>query len=166
MNDAPSLDPATLPLRDIHLPDGVGWWPPAPGWWAVVATALVVAALAWWWQRRYRALRANRAALQMLDAAAAQAYAQPLLAVQTVSVALRRFVMTTAAEAGPAAALTDDAWLALLDSRWEQDGFRHGAGKILSAAPYMPAERVEQSAATALVELARQWLDAQRPAGV
>ncbi len=23
----------TLPLRDVHLPEPVGWWPPALGWW-------------------------------------------------------------------------------------------------------------------------------------
>ena len=23
----------SLPLRDIHLPEAVSWWPPAIGWW-------------------------------------------------------------------------------------------------------------------------------------
>ena len=37
-----------LPLRDIHLPEPVSWWPPAPGWWlllilsAVIITGIVV----------------------------------------------------------------------------------------------------------------------------
>jgi hypothetical protein len=33
----PTFDPASLPLRDIHLPPPVGWWPPAPGWWLLAA---------------------------------------------------------------------------------------------------------------------------------
>jgi len=165
LNDPP-VDPAALPLRDIHLPEVVGWWPPAPGWWLVVGILLFAMGFAWWWQRRYRARRANRAAMRLLDDAAAQAASQPLLAVQAVSVALRRFVMTTGEQAEAAAALTDDAWLAFLDSRWDQDAFSRGAGRILVAAPYMPAERVERGAVEALLELARQWLNAQRPAGV
>ncbi|HVS24646.1 MAG TPA: DUF4381 family protein, partial [Gammaproteobacteria bacterium] len=26
-----------LPLRDIHLPGLISWWPPAPGWWIAAA---------------------------------------------------------------------------------------------------------------------------------
>lgn len=29
-------------LRDIHLPDPIGWWPPAPGWWIVAILAITL----------------------------------------------------------------------------------------------------------------------------
>jgi len=56
------MSPAELPLRDIHLPEPVGWWPPAPGWWALLALALAGAA-AWGWLAWRRRTRVRRAAL-------------------------------------------------------------------------------------------------------
>ena len=48
-------NPALAQLKDIHLPQAVHWWPPAPGWWLV---ALLVLALTIWLSRyllaRYR----------------------------------------------------------------------------------------------------------------
>jgi hypothetical protein len=32
-------------LRDIHVPDAPGWWPPAPGWWLLAI--LLLAAVVW-----------------------------------------------------------------------------------------------------------------------
>ena len=42
------MDENALPLRDLHLPDAIGWWPPAPGWWVVIALlAAGLGYLAW-----------------------------------------------------------------------------------------------------------------------
>ena len=41
------MNPSTmneLPLRDIHLPDAVSWWPPAIGWWIL---PFIIAAIAY-----------------------------------------------------------------------------------------------------------------------
>lgn len=60
-------------LRDIHLPDLPGWWPPAPGWWIV--TALVLFALVaglWAWRRHYQQRAYRRQAAQELDRAWAE----------------------------------------------------------------------------------------------
>ena len=37
------MDPEQIPLRDLHLPEAIGWWPLAPGWWVVIA--LIIGAL-------------------------------------------------------------------------------------------------------------------------
>ena len=60
------MQPEPLPLRDIHLPAPVSWWPLADGWWWCVALLLLAAvALAWWW-RGTPSRRARRAALAEL----------------------------------------------------------------------------------------------------
>ena len=46
------MDENTLPLRDLHLPDAIGWWPLAPGWWVVIA--LVAALLGYILWRVYK----------------------------------------------------------------------------------------------------------------
>ncbi|MDH3546898.1 MAG: DUF4381 domain-containing protein, partial [Gammaproteobacteria bacterium] len=35
------MNPEDIPLRDLHLPAEIGWWPLAPGWWLVITLALI-----------------------------------------------------------------------------------------------------------------------------
>ncbi len=35
------MDPEQIPLRDLRLPETIGWWPLAPGWWFVIVLLLV-----------------------------------------------------------------------------------------------------------------------------
>ena len=59
------MDPDQLPLRDLHLPDPVGWWPPAPGWWLLLATlAMLLIWLAVVLRSRHRRGAARRHAVR------------------------------------------------------------------------------------------------------
>lgn len=52
-------DPLTQ-LRDIHIPDPISWWPPAPGWWVLgllIITLLIATTI---YLCRYHAGRAYR----------------------------------------------------------------------------------------------------------
>ena len=62
------MDPITLPLRDIHLPEPISWWPPATGWVVLAILIVVGAAIAVFLYRRRIKTRAQRAALNELDA--------------------------------------------------------------------------------------------------
>ena len=58
------IDPAEIPLRDIHLPEPISWWPLAPGWWILVGGLLALAILgflAWRFYARRQIRRAERA---------------------------------------------------------------------------------------------------------
>ena len=43
------MEENALPLKDLHLPAEIGWWPLAPGWWGVIAVLAVVAAAVILW---------------------------------------------------------------------------------------------------------------------
>jgi hypothetical protein len=64
----PSSAPELATLRDIHLPEVVGWWPLAPGWYAVavliiIALAVILYAL----HRHHQNAYAKRQALRLLS---------------------------------------------------------------------------------------------------
>jgi hypothetical protein len=162
-------DVSSLPLRDIHLPGPIGWWPPAVGWWllaALLLAGLVVFAL------RYYQSRHRRAALRSLRRvrAALEQGVEPVICLQNVSTVLRRFAMTTTARrrraAGGAAdsdvpGLIGQRWLEYLDSGWQRDAFTRGAGRALLAAPYARPNSIDRSAALELTALCAEWLGAQ-----
>jgi hypothetical protein len=82
---------ALAQLRDIHLPDPVPFWPPAPGWW-IVATVLVALAVAWQLVLRRRRRSAELRALRLLDELV-EAYAadgDPVALSSGLSALLRR----------------------------------------------------------------------------
>jgi hypothetical protein len=154
-------DVSQLPLRDIHLPAGIGWWPPAPGWWLLLALAVgAVLAVLWRYRSRYR----ERAALRGLKAVAKALSdgGSPGVCIQRISMIVRRFAMSVAG-AQPVAGLTGEAWLRFLDSRWARDEFSAGIGRVLIFGPYAPPERVNAGDVSALNELCIDWVRAQRP---
>src|SRR5215207_6689793 len=120
-----TVDYTQLPLRDIHLPGAIGWWPPAPGWWLLAALAL--AGLAAYAVHYYRG-RHKRVALRALTRVrtALEQGAEPVACLQHVSTILRRFAMTSLAApcANETHAIVDvpgligERWLEYLDGRW------------------------------------------------
>ena len=150
-------------LRDIHLPDPIGWWPPALGWW-LLAGLLIVLAVTVWLVRRYlrrRALpRAARAELEQLRLGyAGDADAQALLA--GVSTWLRRVALQYFPRA-EVAGLTGEAWLIRLDATLGGDDFRNGPGRVLHSGPYQTQPEVD---AEALLTLCNRWLVAVHKTG-
>jgi hypothetical protein len=86
---------ALAQLRDIHLPDPVPFWPPAPGWW-LVAALVVALAVAWQLVLRRRRKSAELRALRLLDELA-EAYAadrDPVALCSGLSALLRRIGLT------------------------------------------------------------------------
>ena len=160
----PTVD--DLPLRDIHLPGPIGWWPPAPGWWVVAALVLVVLAL---YGIHYYRARHKRAALRAMTRvrSALEQGAEPVACLQFLSTILRRFAMTSVARMRGAtgepdvAGLIGERWLKFLDARWARTEFSAGLGRQLLVAPYARPNSIERAKAIALTALCTEWLAAQ-----
>ena len=155
-----------LPLRDIHLPDAISWWPPAPGWWILLGMLVVSAVTVYLLRAFYLSRRVKRSALDELDSIRRQ-YEQTRnhqqLAEQ-LSILMRRASISFHPRS-EAAGLTGKNWLDYLDSTSKKPGFNQEAGQLLISAPYLPADRTaskEMAAnAEALVNLCENWLRAQ-----
>lgn len=132
------MDPEQLPLRDLHLPEPIGWWPPAPGWW--VLAALLTAALIWTAikaRRRWRDNRPRRLALREL-ACVERAHASepdPVRLGMRLSELLRRAALAYSPR-NRVAGLTGRQWLEWLDRGLEGKPFTEGPARRLTELPY------------------------------
>ena len=104
-----------LDLRDIHLPDGVTWWPPGPGWWMLALVLTLLATLLWWYWRRHRnpLKLASLQELSRLRAAHANGAAETCTVAQ-VSTLMRRIAISRLGRA-QVAGITGDAWRGCLE---------------------------------------------------
>ena len=132
------MDPTQIPLRDLHLPEAIGWWPLAPGWWVLIALAAIgLCILLYRALRRWQRNAARRLALRELRRIRADyqyGVDEVTLAIE-LSELLRR-TMLAYAPRGEVAGLTGDAWLAWLDRGLPETLFVDGPGKNVETLPY------------------------------
>ncbi len=149
-------DPATLPLRDIHLPPPPAWWPPAPGWWLLAGVLLILLLLATWLWFRWRRHAPLRSALRELQQLrqAVRSGAAPSILVARLSMLLRRIALLRHPERR-VACLSGGAWLRFLDEGLEGTPFSSGPGRALAEAPYRPQTEADLAV---LLDLAESWI--------
>ena len=151
-----------LPLRDIHLPDPISWWPPAIGWWLLLGLVLLMSAGLVYGVRRWRRLTPARRALQALDRLESDSNMTVREKLQELSVLMKRVALSLNPRAA-VAGLTGENWLRWLDETAGTVGFREGPGRRLAEAPYRPAPDATELAE--VLEECRNWLKAQRQRG-
>ena len=140
------MDPEQLPLRDLHLPPEISWWPLAPGWWAVLA--ILAAGLVWLLYQslqRWRAGRPRRAALRQLLLLNKEYQASGNIQWLGIELsALLRRAMLAYAPRSEIAGLTGRSWLRWLDRDLNESLFSAGPGQMLESLPYRRPELGEQ----------------------
>jgi hypothetical protein len=136
------MDPEQIPLRDLHLPEAIGWWPLAPGWWFLIV--LGIFGVLYLLRRsflRWRANRPRRIALRELTKAYDE-YQRGLDAVtlsKKLSQLLRR-AMLAYAPRDEVGGLTGPNWLEWLDRGLADQPFTAGPGRLIGSLPYLRSD--------------------------
>jgi hypothetical protein len=157
----------TLPLRDIHLPDPVSWWPPAPGWWLVLGSIIAIAIFTLLIKKiRQRNLLKNFALgeLTNIHNQYENDNNKKILA-QSLSILLRR-VSVSFYPRKNVASLTGEQWLQHLDNTSDKKGFNTAEGHALITAPYLPegknpGDNSNGINADSLISLCKTWVLSQ-----
>ncbi len=150
------MEPQSIPLKDIHLPAAVSWWPIASGWWLLILLSCT-ALLIWYFRSTIRAWFApsvGTIALKQLDAISTNNHLSSQQKVQRISQLLRQSAISVR-DRDQVAGLSGDQWLEFLDGENPQRPFSKGEGRVLIDAPYRPEGAVNIDA---LIELTRDWL--------
>jgi hypothetical protein len=119
----PQPNEALANLRDIHLPEAVSAWPPAPGWWIAIGLVIATAILArqWLLARRRSVRRAALRELADIEAGIEGGSDIPLLATR-LSTLLRRVAVARYPRRDVAS---------LHGEEWKQFLVEHGQGSEL-----------------------------------
>lgn len=158
-------DIASLPLRDIHLPDSVSWWPLAAGWWILLALIAIAIFTAYLYKARRAKRRLAREAMAQFGRLM-EAYQSNHDSGQLVGAlsALLRAVSISLFPRQDVAALTGKEWLQFLDQAVNGKTSGAGArfdselGQHLVTLPYNKTASIEPQQLQNLLFLCRDWL--------
>lgn len=161
-------------LADIHLPDAVNFWPPAPGWWVLAALVLFALFLLYRQQlarvflrrrlgsalreldkayRKFQKLAATQQGKAPLRDEARNAAGLQLL--QTFNAVLKRVALVHFSDP-ELPRLNGRAWLRFLDAQMHSADFTVGVGQVLGDGIYRPVFNADVEA---LHALCRRWVE-------
>ncbi|HHJ80996.1 MAG TPA: DUF4381 domain-containing protein [Candidatus Tenderia electrophaga] len=144
----------TLPLRDIHLPEAVSWWPPALGWWLLLALLILLPIIVWAIHKFLARQQLRKLALAELNTIEAkfkqQQNSQQLL--RDISALLRRICISRFPR-HDVAGLTGEAWANFLNS--QAHSFDAHISQALVNGPFQKQYDID---AQALINASRDWI--------
>lgn len=132
-------------LRDIHLPEPISWWPPAPGWWILLIIAVALICFAIWKLRDYQQRnRYRKQALLELKRIYEQWQNDANIAVylQAANALLKRAVKVAAQDGNQSAALSGKDWANLLNN-WSRTALSDVTIYALTQAEYQANPQVD-----------------------
>jgi len=150
-----------LPLRDIHLPEAVSWWPLAIGWWLLPLLITVIAFTV------YKVIQRNKhkqkvayrkMALKELNIIRTQFSNEEnsVELIRSISSLLRRVALSYLPREN-IASLTGKLWIEQLNKLSTQNIFTNEVGTLLERAPYQANSEFNQKE---LLNICEQWINA------
>jgi hypothetical protein len=153
-----------LPIHDIHVPEPIGFFPPAIGWWLIFLIVPIVSYLFIAFAQKLKQKKAIKEAKLYLGRLEKDSSIVPIDKIREISMLLRRVALSYPRKnVTNVAELTGRAWLDYLDSSFKSAPFKNGVGRCLVDLPYQKSMPHGVDLA-ALFQLAYMWIDAQNNA--
>ncbi len=159
---APNIQDPLAQLRDIHLPDPISWWPPAPGWWllAILVVTAIYYILRWWLRRRaYNCYRSE--ALCKLDELYSSLSHDRLTLCREILTLLRRTAKTAYPDRSLESELTPKL-LSQLNEYCSDPMFNKQMQEQLGNLPYQANPDIPEPLIQQLYEASKYWLKKHR----
>lgn len=152
-------DPLQLPLRDIHYPDVVSWWPLALGWWLLLLLVVLLALAIVYFYKKKQAYKNSKELHSRLQFEYIkqdwQQHRDNKQLLNDLSSLLRRISINFYSRE-EVASLAGNRWLEFLDKHVDNHEFSRGAGLVFKDAPYKQQEAIN---AQQLLELCETWVN-------
>ena len=149
------MEPTQLDLRDIHLPESIGWWPPAIGWWVLAILIPILIGILFLVYKKLTRRTAIKTAIKMLEKIKLDTGSNDEQKLEALSVLLRRTAISVFPRS-EAASLTGQSWLEFLDAPLGDDRFSKGIGSALINSRYQ--KQKPKLAIPELIVLCEDWL--------
>ena len=155
------MQPQQLTLRDIHLPETLGWWPPALGWWVLAILIPLFCVLIVWIYRRITRKTAIKTARKLLIEIKKDNALDSRQKLIKLSALIRRVVVSNSLR-NETASLTGQYWLEYLDSTVNGTPFTSGAGRFLADNHYKKILSAADLDIASVINVCENWLNAQK----
>jgi len=122
-------------LKDIHLPEAIGFWPPALGWWLLAVLLIVLLAAGFLFYKHWQKGAYRRKAVQQIN----HLFNDNKQAGHKTAAHLNQLLKAVAQQSystTQVSRLSASQWLAFLDNSANIQVFSQGAGQVLATAPY------------------------------
>lgn len=149
-----------LELRDIHLPESIGWWPPAIGWWILAVLLPLSCFLIFWLYKRITRKTAIKTAKKLLEQIKQDRSLNNIDKLIALSELLRRTAISISSRER-VASLTGQAWLDYLDSSSTDSPFSKAPGTLLAHGQYQKTAPTDNELMQ-LIKICENWLNTQK----